>query len=113
MREMKCKPGDLAIVTKCGQPDRIGLIETVLGAAGDGKHDWLTELQGNGIHALDVHTRTFHMCTESLMYDWNLTPIRGNSIDDDIDTKEPTQHDENEFRRFLNDLQSSTEKVGA
>lgn len=113
MRELKCKIGDLAIVTKCDIPERIGLIVKVLARAGNGKHDWLTELQGDGIHAKDVHTGRFRMCTEALMFDWNLTPIRGNPIDAIIDTEEPSQLDNSDFRRFLVNLQSSSEKEPA
>ncbi|MDR8920523.1 hypothetical protein FEP54_00625 [Burkholderia multivorans] len=74
---LRCRPGDLAIVTKCGVPERIGMIVRVVAPAGDGKHDWLTKLQGDGIHAKDVHTGRFRMCVEALVLDCNLTPIRG------------------------------------
>ncbi|WP_025096565.1 hypothetical protein [Burkholderia sp. A1] len=113
MREMKCKPGDLAIVVDSGIEELVGLIVEVLEAACDGEHDWLTEVQGRGVLAPGINTGIVMRRTRILMLDQHLIPIRYNPVDDDIDTKEPTQHDENEFRRFFNDLQSSIEKEGA
>ncbi|MBU9379405.1 hypothetical protein [Burkholderia gladioli] len=40
------------------------------------------------------------------MLDQHLIPIRDNPFDDDIDTQDPAQHDESDFRRFLDGLQS-------
>ncbi len=42
MRELKCKIGDLAIVTRCRVPERIGLIVRVIERCTDRGHDWLT-----------------------------------------------------------------------
>ncbi|WP_186020364.1 hypothetical protein [Burkholderia gladioli] len=113
MREMKCKPRDLAIVVDSGIEELVGLIVEVLEAACDGEHDWLTEVQGRGVLAPGINTGIVMRRTRILMLDQHLIPIRDNPVDDDIDTKDLADHDESEFRRFLNDLQSSTEKVGA
>lgn len=74
---MRCRPGDLAIVTKCSVPERIGLLVRVAERYLDGTHDWVTELLGPGVMARDVRTGKVGLCTEALMYDWNLTPISG------------------------------------
>lgn len=74
---LRCRPGDLAIVTKCGVPGRIGLLVRVVERCAEGTHDWLTELQGPGVVAQDIVTGQTMMCREALMYDWNLTPITG------------------------------------
>lgn len=74
---LRCRPGDLAIVTKCGVPERIGLLVRVVERCAEGCHDWLTELQGPGIRARDLVTGELRICREALMYDWNLTPITG------------------------------------
>ena len=113
MRELRCKVGDLAIVTKCDVPERIGLIIKVIGPGVDGKHDWLTELRGRGVWARDLHTRKMRFCGEMLCHDWNLTPIRGTPIDTDFDATEPNQYDDCDFRRFLINLQSLSEKEAA
>ncbi len=85
---LRCRPDDLAIVTKCARRERLGLIVKVIGPAANGKHDWHTELQGGGIQAMDVHTGTVKRCTEALMHDWNLTPIRGVSYQYQTDQAE-------------------------
>jgi hypothetical protein len=92
MRELKCKVGDLAIVTKCGVPGRIGLLVCIVGRSADGIHDWLTELQGPGIVARSVVTGKLARRTRALMYDWNLTPVRGGELVDE-------QHEESASRR--------------
>lgn len=74
---LRCQPGDLAIVTKCGVEERIGLLVRVLERCLDGSHDWLTELQGPGIVARGMKTGTVSRRRGALMYDWNLTPITG------------------------------------
>lgn len=74
---LRCRPGDLAIVTKCGVPERIGLLVRVVERCVEGGHDWLTELQGPGVRARDMASGELRICTEALMYDWNLTPITG------------------------------------
>lgn len=83
---LRCKPGDLAIVTKCGVPGRIGLLVRIIERSGDGIHDWLTELQGPGVIARSVVTGKVGRRTHALMYDWNLTPITG------LDLQRQTAH---------------------
>lgn len=87
---LRCKPGDLAIVTKCGVPGRIGLLVRVVGRSADGIHDWLTELQGPGVMARSVVTGKLARRTRALMYDWNLTPITG------LDLQRQTAHQDQE-----------------
>lgn len=77
---LRCRPGDLTIVTRCSVPERLGPIVKIVGLAGNGEHDWLTELQGDGIPAFDINTQTIRRCTEALTYDWKLTPIRRESV---------------------------------
>lgn len=74
---LRCKQGDLAIVTKCSVAERIGLIVRVLGRSGNGRHDWLTEIQGEGVIGRGIESGQIRKLTRALMYDWNLTPING------------------------------------
>ncbi len=89
MREFKCKPGDLAIVTRCSVPGRIGLLVRVVKACSEGGYDWLTEVQGIGFPGRDVRTRKRGLCKEALVHDWNLTPIRGVPADAKTETEAP------------------------
>lgn len=74
---LRCKPGDLAIVTKCGVPERLGLIVRVVERCLDAGYDWLTEVQGPGYLGRDIKTGRRGVCKEALVHDWNLTPING------------------------------------
>lgn len=74
---LRCKPGDLAIVTKCSVKERIGLLVRVVERHGGARFDWLTELLGPGVVARDLNTGRVCRCTSALMHDWNLTPISG------------------------------------
>lgn len=74
---LRCRPGDLAIVTKCGVPERIGLLVRVIERCADGARDWLTKIEGVGVVAPGVNTGRVAMRRMALMDDANLTPIRG------------------------------------
>lgn len=74
---LRCRPGDLAIVTKCGVKERIGLLVRVVERCESDAHDWVTELQGLGILARGVTSGRVSLRRRALMRDWNLTPIRG------------------------------------
>lgn len=74
---LRCRPGDLAIVTKCGVPERIGLLVRVIERCADGKRDWLTRIEGKGVVATGVNSGVAAVRRLALMDDSNLTPIRG------------------------------------
>ncbi len=74
---LRCRPGDLAIVTKCGVPERIGLLVRVIERCTDGTRDWLTKIEGAGVIAPGVNTGRVAIRRMALMDDANLTPIRG------------------------------------
>lgn len=75
--QLRCKVDDLAIVTKCGVRERIGLIVRVVERCDNGIHDWVVEVQGPGVVARDVESGKVRRCAYALMSDWNLTPING------------------------------------
>lgn len=74
---LRCRPGDLAIVTKCGVPERIGLLVRVIERCAESDYDWLVELQGPGIVARGLKTRRIGRRKNAFVCDWNLTPING------------------------------------
>ncbi|UVS93463.1 hypothetical protein [Burkholderia glumae] len=88
MTSLRCKVGDLAIVTKCSVHERLGLIVKVVEGNAQLGHDWLTEFQGDGVPGNDVTTGRLQKCRYALMHDWNLTPIRPGEMLDDIETHE-------------------------
>lgn len=74
---LRCRPGDLAIVTRCGVPERIGLLVRVLERCDDVGYEWLTEVQGRGVLGRDVTSGQVRRCGFALMRDASLTPIKG------------------------------------
>ncbi|MGX5879438.1 hypothetical protein MJS38_04560, partial [Burkholderia gladioli] len=74
---LRCRPGDLAIVTKCRVSERIGLIVRVVERCFEDGYDWVTDIQGPGTKGRDVHTGAICICSEMLARDESLTPIRG------------------------------------
>lgn len=80
VNRLRCRPGDLAIVTRCGVPERIGLLVRVIERCTDGKRDWLTRIEGAGVIAAGVDTGRVAVRRMALMDDANLTPIRGSEI---------------------------------
>lgn len=82
--QLRCKPGDLAIVTRCGVPERIGLLVQVVERCRDGLHDWIAELQGPGVFARGAETGCVMLRRRALMNDWNLTPITGMDLPNEM-----------------------------
>ncbi|RRA04460.1 hypothetical protein DF054_23795 [Burkholderia cepacia] len=80
---LRCRPGDLAIVTRCGVPARIGLLVRVVERCRDSEHDWIAEIQGPGVFARGVDSGHPMLRKRALLWDWNLTPIRGEPLADD------------------------------
>lgn len=79
---LRCRPGDLAIVTRCRVPERIGLIVRVVERCFEDGYDWVTDIQGPGTKGRDVHTGAICICSEMLARDESLTPIRGEPLAD-------------------------------
>ncbi|WP_257803269.1 hypothetical protein [Burkholderia glumae] len=85
---LRCKVGDLAIVTRARKVEYIGFMVLVVAPADNGKHDWIAELVGPPVYGLDVRSSINKFCTEMACFDWNLTPIRPDLLDADIETHE-------------------------
>lgn len=84
-RVLRCKPDDLAIVTRCGVLARVGLIVRVIERCNDDGYDWLVEVQGPGIVGRDVRSGRVCVCREALVHDWSLTPISGMDPPNELD----------------------------
>ncbi|WP_186063198.1 hypothetical protein [Burkholderia gladioli] len=85
---LRCRPGDLAIVTRCRVPERIGLIVRVIERCNDHGYDWLCELQGPPVWGRDVDSGKKGFWRLGLFRDWNLTPIRGDPVSRDMSIEE-------------------------
>lgn len=74
-KRLRCRPGDLAIVTSCRVPERLGLLVRVVERSADGAYDWLVELLGRGIVAPGVATGLVMTRSRAVLRDGSLTPI--------------------------------------
>ncbi|KGV82091.1 hypothetical protein X887_2165 [Burkholderia pseudomallei MSHR4375] len=77
MAELRCKIGDLAIVTQCDARARIGMLVEVASARPTPDHDWHVRILGGPVTGRSVYDRRFGEFTHAAVHDWNLTPIRG------------------------------------
>lgn len=80
---LRCRPGDLAIVTKCGVPERIGLLVRVIESCMDGFHDWRVEFIGPRRRGLDVKSGRARLCKFALARDASLTPVKAGDCQDE------------------------------
>lgn len=88
MRKLRCRVGDLAIVTKCPVPERIGLFVRVVSASPTAEHAWCVEFIGAPVTGVTVHGGEVRECRQAVAHDWNLTPIRGESASLLVDSRE-------------------------
>lgn len=76
---LRCRPNDLAIVTRCDIHARIGLLVLIVARSGNGSHDWLAEIQGQAVFACGALTKRPMRRRNVWVNDGDLTPIRGDS----------------------------------
>lgn len=83
MANLRCKVGDLAIITKCRVGEHVGLMVEVASARPTPDHDWRVRILGGPVRGCCVYSGEIRDFTHAAVYDWNLTPIRGKSCLDD------------------------------
>ncbi|KAE8757333.1 hypothetical protein FSO04_24240 [Paraburkholderia madseniana] len=88
---MNCKPGDLAILTRCPWPENIGAIVEVLECnveltAALGDHIWRVKTTGRNLRARDLHTGTLRLFDGGNLSarDSQLRPISGVPVGEDV-----------------------------
>ncbi|WP_186136147.1 hypothetical protein [Burkholderia gladioli] len=75
MTSLRCKVGDLAIVTKCSKQERIGLLVKVVERCSAHDRDWRVEFIGSRVWGCDLKSGQHRMCKFAIAGDSNLTPI--------------------------------------
>ncbi|HDR9802415.1 TPA: hypothetical protein QDC55_003289 [Burkholderia cenocepacia] len=88
MRELKCKVGDLAIVTRLPVAERIGLLVRIVESSPELEYCWLVEFQGSGVLGRDIRSKRVMPCRFGLFHDWNLTPIRSDELINEEEKRE-------------------------
>ncbi|AJX79311.1 hypothetical protein [Burkholderia pseudomallei] len=84
MADLRCKIGDLAIVTKCDARTRIGMLVEIASARPTSDHDWRVRVLGGPVTGRSVFDGRSGEFTHAAVHDWNLTPIRGEA---DLDVR--------------------------
>lgn len=80
--EMRCRPGDLAIVSRCRNQSRIGTLVRVLRPHSTADYDWDVELLGGSIKGRGIRTGRVAEYRTAAVFDWNLTPLPGQDYSD-------------------------------
>ena len=75
--ELRCKPGDVAIVSRCLNRSRIGMLVRVIGPHGTKDFDWDVELLGGPVKGRGVRSGQVGSHRRAALFDWNLTPLAG------------------------------------
>lgn len=75
--KLRCKPGDLAIVSRCRNPAHIGLIVRIVSSHENGDFDWNVKLIGSPIKGRAIYSGRIATFRRAAAFDWNLTPLPG------------------------------------
>lgn len=75
MAKPRCKPGDLAIITRCGEPAYIGLLVLVVAPHETNDFDWNVELLGTSVKGRAIRSGRPGTFRKAAVFDWNLTPL--------------------------------------
>ena len=80
--ELRCKPGDVAIVSRCRNRSRIGVLVRVIGPHSSEDFDWDVELLGGPIKGRGIRSGQIGTYRKAAVFDWNLTPLAGQEHSD-------------------------------
>lgn len=80
--ELRCKPGDVAIVSRCKNRSRIGVLVRVIGPHESDDFDWVVELLGGPIKGRGIRSDKVVAHRRAAAFDWNLTPLAGQASSD-------------------------------
>lgn len=72
---LRCKPGDLAIVTKCVNAHFIGMLVRVIEPHQNPIFDWSVEILGAPAKGRDLRTGKMGAFRRAAVLDWNLMPL--------------------------------------
>lgn len=77
MSKLRCKVGDLAIITRARNTQLLGRLVLVEHRPDPADFDWVVRLLGAPIFGTTYYNKRFGVFQEILTNDRNLTPIRG------------------------------------
>ncbi|AYQ37634.1 hypothetical protein BLA9940_05941 [Burkholderia aenigmatica] len=75
MAKLRCRPGDLAIISRCGNKRYIGLLVRVDRRCTALDFDWIVEFLGGAVPGHEIGTGAPGDFTHAPVWDWNLTPL--------------------------------------
>lgn len=76
-KSLRCKPGDRAIISRCGNKAYVGLLVRIVAPHETPDFDWLVQFLGKPVSGHEIYTRLPGAFTHAPVYDWNLTPLPG------------------------------------
>ncbi|WP_195904358.1 hypothetical protein [Burkholderia cenocepacia] len=74
---LRCKPGDRAIISRCGNTAYIGLLVRVISRHQTPDFDWIVEFLGAPVAGHELYTRLPGTFAFAPVFDWNLTRLPG------------------------------------
>lgn len=75
MAKLRCKPGDIAIISRCGNKRYIGLLVRVECRCSSLEFDWIVEFLSGAVPGHEIGTNAPGYFTHAPVWDWNLTPL--------------------------------------
>lgn len=86
----KCKSGDLAVISRCGEPAYLGLLVRVVAPYKNDDFDWNVRLMGAPVTGRAIYSGRIAQFQHAAVFDWNLTPLaaveysrQGNCLEED------------------------------
>ncbi|WP_186122655.1 hypothetical protein [Burkholderia gladioli] len=75
MRNHTFKPGDIAIITSCGDWRYIGALVRIEKPDASSAFDWIVEFLAGPVDGHELFTGKAGKFTQALVWTWNLTPL--------------------------------------
>lgn len=73
--KLRCRPGDLAIISRCNNPSRLGLLVQIIGPHKTGEFDWDVNLLGGAVKGRAIRSGRVGTFRRAAVFDWNLSPL--------------------------------------
>lgn len=80
MTDLRCKPGDIAVISRCGNERYIGLLVRVESRCIALEFDWIIEFLGGAVPGHEIGTHAPGNFTHAPVWDWNLMPLGDESL---------------------------------
>ncbi|WP_186262050.1 hypothetical protein [Burkholderia gladioli] len=80
MRNHTFKPGDLAIVARCGNSSHIGMVVRIIKPSDFPGFDWSVAILSGPVIGRNLKTGRHGFYSKASVYNWNLMPLGDESL---------------------------------